>query len=279
MRRPAWLLAATLAAGACSGSSAPAATPALINVFWVAGGQRSLVWTSTQPDAGLGTVAAPAVQQVDFVFDQRLDGTKIEDRGTPPITLSWPDAAGGTTELPAQVAYNSAPLYGGSSSFAFLRPAQTGVPSGQTVTFMLDHTRLTGGNNQPFVGPDQVSVTTGPLTALVRLPSGGDGGGTVPASFMVPVVFSNRVDADAVAPYLHASTPSIQVPVAVAADAANATTVYVTAACSGGWPTTQPVTVTVDSRAPDAFGGLLADPASGTFTAAGAGPSDGGCSM
>lgn len=276
MPRTAWLLAAALAVAACSGSSGPATPPALVNVFWIAGGQRTAVWASSQPDGGLGVIAPPAVQQVDFVFDQRLDGTKVENGAELPIVVSWVDASGEPTVLDAQVLYNSLPFYGGTSSYAFVRPAVPGVPSSQTVTFALERAVLTGTSGLPYVGPHLVSITTGPLTATVQLPSNADAGGSVPASFMVPIGFSNRVSADGVAPFVHASTATGAIPISVAANASDPTLIYVTAACAGGWPTAAPVTVTIDGGAPDAFGGLLATPASGTFTAVGA-AADGGC--
>jgi hypothetical protein len=278
MRRTAWLLAAALAAAACSGSSGPSAPPALVKVVWIAGGQSTQVWAGAEPDAGLAALAPPAVKQIDFVFDQRLDGTKIENDAEPPLAVSWVDAAGAPAGLDAQVLYNSEPLYGGTTSYAFLRPAIPGVPISQTVTLSLARAAITGTSGQPFVGPDQVNVTTGPLTAAVQLPSHADAGASVPTSFMVPIVFSNRVSADGLAPFIHASTPAGAVPISLAANASDPTIVYVTAACPGGWPTAAPVTVTVEAGAPDAFGGLLATPASGTFTAVGAGAApDGGC--
>jgi len=279
MARTAWLLAAALAAAACSGSSGPSTAPALVKVLWIAGGQPTAVWDSSQPEGDLGVIAPPAVQQVDFVFDQRLDGTKIENGSELPIVVSWVDASGEPTVLDARVLYNSVPFYGGTSSYAFVRPAVPGVPSSQTVTFALERAVLTGTSGLPFVGPHLVSVMTGPLTATVQLPSNADAGGSVPVSFMVPIGFSNRVSADGVAPFVHASTATAAIPISVAANASDPTVIYVTAACAGGWPTAAPVTVTIDGGAPDAFGGLLATPASGTFTAVGAAgaPADGGC--
>ena len=279
MRRTAWLLAVALATAACSGSSGPTIPPALVKIVWIAGGQPTLVWANTQSDAALGALAPPAVQQVDFVFDQLMDGNKIENDAQPPITVSWLDASGAPTPLDAQVLYNSEPFYGTTTSYAFVRPTNPGVPCSQTITLALARTGLTGSNGQPFTGPDQVTVMTAPLTAAVHLPASGDAGGSVPVGFMVPIAFSNRVAADGVAPYVHASTPAGAVPISVVANASDPTLVYVTAACAGGWPTTAPVTVTLDAGAPDAFGGLLVAPASGTFTAVGAGPAtaDGGC--
>jgi hypothetical protein len=278
MRATTWTLAAAalLLAGGCSKSSGPSAPPDLTNVFWIAGGQRTLVWADTQPDGGLGVLAPPGVQEVDFVFDQRLDGAKIEGAATPPVVVARA-ADPGTPLTAAPVTYNSEPFYGGSSSYLFLRPAPVGVPSSDTVVFTLAKALITGADNQPVNAPDTIAVATGPLTAVVRLPSG-DAGAAVPTSYLVPIAFSNRVDPAAVAPYVHASVGSAAVPVSVAGAAGDATEVYVTAACAGGWPTVGPVTVTVDSRAPDAFGGLLAAPASGTFTAVSPdGPGDAGC--
>ena len=226
-----WPLAAALAALACSSSSGPQTPPALVNVFWVAGGQRTLVWTSSQPDGGLVVVAAPALAQVDFVFDQRMDGAKIEDAATPPVTVTWPDQ---TAPFAYDVQYNSEPIYGGSTSYAFVKPATVGVPSSQSITFTLDAAALTGSNNQPFVGPTQIDVTTGPIAAAVRVPS--DAGGLVPAVYPVPIAFSNRVAADAVTPYVHATTAAGPVEVTVAGNASDPTLLYVTAACESGWP-------------------------------------------
>jgi hypothetical protein len=273
------LLVAALAGFGCSSSGSPQTPPALVNVFWIAGGQRTAVWTNSQPDGGLSVLASPAVQQIDFVFDQRLDGTKIENAPTPPIRVSWPERSVDDTGFQAEVLYNSEPFYGGSSSYVFLRPASAGLPSSHTIAFALDSTLLTGTNNRPFTGPAQISVVTGPLTATVRVPSDADAGGVVPAAYMIPIVFANRVAADAVSPYIHAATSAGAVPVAVAGNASDPTMVYVTATCAGGWPAGLPVTLTVDSGAPDAFGGALAAPASGTFMASGAAGSaaDGGC--
>ncbi|HVT07918.1 MAG TPA: hypothetical protein VHO67_10690 [Polyangia bacterium] len=271
------LLAAWAAVGGCSSSSGPQTPPALVEVFWIAAGQRTPVWTNTQPDAG-AAVAPPAVQQVDFVFDQRLNGTKVEDAASPAVSVSWPEQTAGDA-FPAMVLYNSEPFYGGGSSYAFLRPASVGLPSGDTITFTLDPALLTGQNGQPFSGPTQISVTTGPLTATVRVPSDADAGGVVPAGYMMPIVFSNRVATDAVVPFIHAATRAGPLPLTVVANASDPTIAYVTAACAGGWPAGVPVTLTIDAGAPDAFGRLLATPASGTFTAVSAGTQspDGGC--
>lgn len=263
----------------------------LVNVFWTAGGQRTLIWASSQPDSGLGVQAPAAAKQVDFVFDRRLDGSRIEDsvnqngmtvevsKAVPPITVSWPDGATGTPPFSDQVLYNSEPVYGGSTAYVFLQPSPLGFPSADTITFALDRTALTSAYGEPMIGPDQISIMTAALSATVQLPGGSDAGTLVARTFMIPIAFSNRLSgADAVSPYIHASAGGNAVPLHITASASDPTVVYATAACAAGWPTAAPVTLTVDSRAPDAFGGLLMTPVSATFNASGAGgPGDGGC--
>jgi hypothetical protein len=260
-----------------------------MDVYWIAGGQKTLVWAAGQADGSPATVVPPDGQEVDFVFDRRLDGSKIEDtvtqngmnvqvpKATPPITVSWTGSTAGAP-LAAQVLYNTEPFYGGTTAFVFVQLANAGFPSSNDIVFTLDKAALTSAYNEPMTGPDQVVVATGPLTATVRALSTADAASAVPTSFMVPIAFSTRVAASAVSPFVHASWAGGAIPVSLAADASDLTVLYATAGCMGGWPTGGPITLTVDSGAPDAFGGMLATAASATFTAAGAGSAaDGGC--
>lgn len=290
MRFP-WIVAAGIALGGCSTSpAAPHGSPVLLDVYWIVGGQRTLVWAASPDGGATAPSVAPAGQQVDFVFDRRLDGSKIEDttvqngvtvqipKATPPIAVSWASGVDSTPPFADQVFYNTEPFYGGATSFVFLRPATAGFPASSAIVFALDKTALTSAYNEPMIGPDQITVMTGEFTANVRTLATGDAGSTVPTSFMIPVDFSNRVAADAVAPFIHADSAAGPIPVTVSADASDPTIVYVTAGCPGGWPTTGLITVTVDAGAPDSFGAPLAASTSGSFTAVGAGAaSDGGC--
>jgi len=70
---PLLLLAAGLTA-ACSSDAEPHGSPVLLSVQWISGGGKTQVWTPTET----ATVQAPAAgQEVDFVFDRLLDGTRI----------------------------------------------------------------------------------------------------------------------------------------------------------------------------------------------------------
>ena len=297
MRRALVLLAA---AGlcTCSSSSEPHGSPVLLQAFWLAAGQKTQIWTAIDPTAP-PVAAGAAGQEVDFVFDRLLDGNRIEDTVTvngmqttvpktmPPITVTWPDAATvmSTPPFADQVLYNSEPYPGTTSTaYVLLKPMPLGFPSSDTVTFALDKTGLTSAYGDQMIGPAQISVTTSAFSASFRLPQasgGADAGITVPSSYMLPVVFSNRVAGTAaVAPFVQVSAGGVALPVLLAADASDPTVIYVSpAACLGGWPSGAAVEVTIAAGVPDAFGVAMAAAAHTTFTASNAtsSRSDGGC--
>jgi hypothetical protein len=291
MRRSAALLiAAGLIGAACSSDGEPHGSPVLTQVYWIAAGNGTLVWT-LDPDPNLAATAPAAGQQVDFVFDRRLDGNRVEDtvtvggvemtvpKASPPITVGWPDFS--STTFGDQVLYNSEPIYGGMSAYVLLQPKQVGFPSADTVTFSLDKMGLTSAYGDPMTGPAQIDVATGPLTATFGLPAAIDGSATVPANFRLPILFSNRVGPAAdLAPYLQVTTGGRDLPVSLAPSASDPTVVYLSpATCLGGWPSQAPIAVTLLAGLRDAFGVPLPAPAHATFTAsAGATPNpDGGC--
>ena len=289
-RSAALLLAAGLVGAACSSDSEPHGSPVLVQVFWIASGQGTLVWTLA-PDPNLAATAPAAGQQVNFVFDRRLDGNRIEDtvtvggvqmtapKASPPITVGWPDFSSAT--FGDQVLYNSEPIYGRTSAYVLLQPTQVGFPSADTVTFSLDKMGLTSAYGDPMTGPAQIDVATGPFTASLGLPAGSDGSASVPANFRLPILFSNRIGAPAdLAPYLQVTAGGRDLPVSLASSASDPTVVYLSpATCLGGWPSDAPIDVTLLAGLPDAFGVPLATTTRNTFTASiGATPSaDGGC--
>ena len=264
----------------------------LLSVQWIAGGVRTQVWTPTET----GTVQALAAgQEVDFVFDRLLDGNRIEGvvsqngvettvpKATPPITTSWPDAATvmSTPPFSDQVRYNSEPFYGPASAYVLLQPALVGFPSSDTITFSLDKTNLTSAYGEQMIGPSQISVATGPFSASFGLPASGDGSASVPPNFALRAIFSNRVASTAsVEPFVHVEANGLPVPVVLAANASDATVIYLSpASCLGGWPVGVPIDVTIAAGVPDAFGVAMASDAHTTFMASGVAPPapDGGC--
>ncbi|HEX3905541.1 MAG TPA: hypothetical protein VH853_22140 [Polyangia bacterium] len=289
---PLLLLAVGLAATSCSSPQEPHGSPVLLSVYWITAGQKEQIWTVSDTD----TVVAPAAgQEIDFVFDRLLDGSRIEDtvtqngvettmpKATPPVTVSWPDEATAMSTPPFSdsVLYNSEPFYGAATAYLLLRPTTAGFPSSDTVTFALDKTGLTSAYGDQMLGPSQISVTTAPFSASFRLPSGADGAATVPSSYMLPVVFSNRAGATgALEPFVHVAANGVLLPVALAPDANDPTVVYLSpASCLGGWPIGVPIEVTMAAGAPDAFGVAMAADATTTFVGSGPAPTapDGGC--
>jgi hypothetical protein len=292
MRRgSALLLAAGLLGAACSGNAEPHGSPVLSQVFWIASGQRTLIWTYGA-DPPLAPTVPAAGQEIDFVFDRRLDGNRIEDTVTtngvamtvpkamPPITVDWPDFS--ATIFGDQVLYNSEPIYGGATAYVFLQPALVGFPTSATVTFSLDKTGLTSAYGDQMTGPAQIDVATGPFSATFGLPGGSDGGSAlVPAGFMVPIVFSNRAGSvAALTPYVRVTAAGRALPFALAANSSDPTIVYLSpATCLGGWPSDASSEVTLLAGLPDAFGGeLTADVGTSFMAAAGTSSGrDGGC--
>ena len=275
---PAWLIVAGMAAAGCSGGE-PHGSPVLLSVYWITAAQSTVVWSGA--DAGIVT-APPAAQEIDFVFDRLLDGSRVEDtvnqngvqvpvsKLPPPITVSWPDAATAMSVPPYadQVLYNSEPFYGGATAYVLLQPTLPGFPSNDTITFSLDKTALTSAYGDQMTGPSQITVTTAPLSVSFRLPSDTT---QVPSNYTLPIVFANRVaGASAVAPFVTATAGGTALPLSLAADAADRTVIDASGpSCLGGWPSGTPITITVAAGAPDAFGVPLATAASVTFTSTG----------
>jgi hypothetical protein len=291
--RPLLLLAAALAISSCSD---PHGSPVLLYVNWLSGGTRTPVWTNTGSDASTQAGPVPAAgQEVDFVFDRLLDGSRVEDtitqnglqmpapKAMPPITVGWADAATAMSTPPFsdQVSYNSEPFYGGTTAYVFLQPAEVGFPSSDTIVFSLDKTGLTSAYGDQMIGPAQISVATAPLSVSFRLPSVSDGSATVATNDKLPVVFSNRVaGAAALESFVTVEVNGLTLPVVLTADASDLTEVYVSpASCLGGWPVGVSLDVTVAAGAADAFGRTLGSDAHATIMAAGAstGAPDGGC--
>lgn len=264
--------------GACGAKTPPPphGSPILTHVYWVAGGTGSLVWARVD-DPKLQPAVPPFATEVDFVFDRRIDGDRIEDTVTdggvtttrpkamPPITASWPgsDAAAATDPpFKLQVAYNSAGRFGEDSSYVFARPVLPGFPSSETVTFALDLPNLASAYGEPADAPTTIPVKTSAFTVAIGVPTV-----VVTTSFQVPLVFSNRLPRVAGGhPAIHVTTNGAAVSTKVLADASDSSRWYLAPAdCLGAWPAGATLTIAIDATLADAFGRTLAQGATATF--------------
>jgi hypothetical protein len=293
-RLPALALVVTSCLSSACDSDEPAplrGSPVLTQVYWVAGGTAKLVW-SFDPDVKLDQSVPPSATEIDFVFDRRLNGDRIEDRFTdggvvmtrpkamPPITASWPDKETHPGEPPQTlaVAYNSTARFAPDSSYVFARPLPAGFPSDTLVTFTLDLANLASEYGEAAVAPETIPVRTAPFAVTIAAPPG-----SVATNYAVPVVFSNRLaGAATVAPFVRVTTAAGgAVPSKVLGDANSRERIFVVPAeCLGAWPAGAKLTVTVDKGTPDAFGRPLEVAGTGTFqtSAAGAIP-DASCAI
>jgi hypothetical protein len=255
--------------GCSKAPEAPRGSPMLVEVHWVAGGKRTRIFPP-DADAASPPRVSPYGNEVDFVFDRRLDGSRIEDivgnttvpKQIPPISVTWPGiddpVAPVMSEPPFshKVYYNSASLFGNKSSYAFVRPATPGFPSATAITFTLDRAAFTSPYGEPMEGPDQFTVELAAMTISPRAVGSTDAVETFPPSFTYPVTFSNRpATAAKLAPFAYARADGVELPVVVALDTVEKTVVFFSpAACLGGWPMGAQVEVGFAAGVPDAFG-------------------------
>ena len=285
-RRRRLLLAMAFAVCGCrAGAGVPHGSPTLLEVFWEVDGVLTLVW-SQEADAAVAPLAPAGGSRVDFVFDRKLDGARVEDtvdgnpvpKANPPITVSWPgitDTAMSDPPFAGDVFYNSLPDFGLGTTYTFLRPRIPGFPSATAITFTLDPNGLTSVYGEPLIGPAAVTVNTTPLSVALQTSTA-----TVSTSYMAPIVFSTRAPAGQVLkPFIHLAVGSAAVPFDVVGDTTNAKRVYVVPSCIDGWPSNARIDITLDAGLPDGFGQPLPTGAKGSFmTSRTAGPPvDGGC--
>ncbi len=133
------LVVATIAALGCGKETEePRGSPILKFVTWqVDGGAPRLVW-SRDADAAVAAVVPASGSKIDFVFDGKLDGARIEDtvggspvpKANPPITVGWPDMATvmSNPAFAVDVFYNSLPAHGTGTTTAFVQTHAAGVP-------------------------------------------------------------------------------------------------------------------------------------------------------
>lgn len=277
-RLPAALLLLAVA-GCDKQAAAPHGSPVLLQVLWesLGAGIATLVW-SRDPDAAVNAEVPAAGSKIDFVFDRRLDGARVEDtvngnpvpKANPPITVGWPDMATVMSDPPftADTFYNSVGTFGPDTSSVFVHPPIAGFPSATAVTFSLDPNGLTSAYGEPMDGPTTLTVMTAPLTLTLPV-----AGAPVSTTYFAPIAFSTRAPAaTGLLAFVHVKAGGAALAFALAPDGGDRRRVLIIPAC--GWPSGARVDITVDADAPDGFGRPLAAPAMGSFMVA---PVDGGC--
>ncbi|HVU52835.1 MAG TPA: hypothetical protein VHL80_19270 [Polyangia bacterium] len=273
------VLAAACALGAaCGGPSEPHGSPVLTQIYWVAaGGESSLAW-SLDPNVTMVSPLPPFASEIDFVFDRRLDGAKIEDlvttngvtavmpKAEAAVHVTWTDMGTAMSDPPFHltVDYNSLPRFGGLSSYVYARPDVPGFPASHTLTFDLVPTLLTSAYNDPADLPTPPVTVKTSAFAAVLVPTTSP----VVPSFQLPLTFTNRLPkAPATSPSVHVKAHGADVPYKLLGDASLASRWYLAAAdCLGGWPPGTTFEVTIDAAFGDAFGAQLGQPATMTFS-------------
>jgi hypothetical protein len=278
------LVAATVATLGCDKEpEAPHGSPVLLEVLWEVDGIGRLAW-SRDPDAAVATVPANSIK-IDFVFDRRLDGKRVEDtvnglpvpKANPPITVAWPDMATVMSIPPFtyNVFYNSLPTWGPRTTSVFVQADAAGFPSATPITFTLDPNGLTSVYGEPMDGPTEITVTTEPLAVTLPFSTA-----TVATNYRAPIYFSTRGPAEpALMPFVSVTSGGQVLPFVLTYDAADRHRALVLSGCAGVWPMGVRVDITVSAGAPDGFGRPLAAPVTGSFMTAPIAPlpPDGGC--
>jgi hypothetical protein len=278
------LVVATIGALGCrKESEEPHGSPILKLVTWqVEGGAARTVW-SRDADAEATAVVPAAGSKIDFVFDGKLDGARIEDtvggspvpKANPPITVGWPamDTVMSSPAFAVDVFYNSLPTHGHGTTTAFVQTHAAGFPSATAVTFLLDPNGLTSVYGEPMIGPTEITVTTEPLVVTLPLSTA-----IVSTSYRAPIAFSTRGPATAaLKAFVQVTTGDAALPFELMRDTADSKRLLaVPMGCL--WPPGARIDVSVAAGAPDAFGRPLAALVTASFmTAPFAAEVDAGC--
>jgi hypothetical protein len=266
-----------LGAGCSSGSTELHGSPVLQQVFWISGGQQLLAW-SFEPDPTLVSPLPPFASELDFVFDRRLDGTKIDNLVTEngvtttvpkepgAVRVTWSDMLTAVSNPPFHlvVDYNSVPRFGGVTSYLFARPDIAGFPASHSLSFTFVPDDITSPYDEPAVLPPSIPIITSAFTSSIT-----SAPAPVATSYQFPLTFSNRLPPPppAAHPHVHVRTAAGDVPYQLVADTSLASRWYVQAAsCLGSWPAGASFELTVDAAFSDAFGVELGQPVTATFS-------------
>jgi hypothetical protein len=242
------------AGGGCGSDGGGTAAPALRQVLVQAPNVPDLDLLAP-PDGGAGAVSP--VAQIKLVFDQLLDGDKIEDvldgggfRGkTDVASLTWPGAPAGAPAITAVTTYNPAGATGVTMPApSVLVQPEPGLPSGAMVVLKLARDKITSKKGTPYTGPDEQTIQTEPFSVSSSFMDGD----TLAPMTQIHLSFSN-VPAEASAGAITVTLAGVAVPVDVKADDMDRRILVVTPK-DGVWKVGTGYSVAVASTAADLFG-------------------------
>lgn len=239
-----------------------------------------------------GAVEITGFVHLSALFDRLLDPVPVTsldggvDQGAnvTMVTIAPPLPSGASVTYTSIYTPNGAPLHFPGSDISgglVYGPGPTinttvdpTFPSGSTITFSLDGSKVRSKKGEPFTGMGQLMFHTQPFAAAIAVPlaeadpdAGTDAGAPAvkPEMQAVTVSFTNLPAADIDA-HIHVTVGGAPfADVTVAPDAMGNPTVF-TVTPTTSWPGSSTITVTVDATAADALGSPVAAAASGSFT-------------
>jgi hypothetical protein len=273
------VLAMLLAGGAgCSSDSGGTKAPELVKVLVQAAGAMD-VDLLAPPDGGVGAVLP--TQQIKLVFNQLLDGDKIEtilDGGgvvgrTDVASLTWTGAPAGAPAIQAVTTYDPTGAVGVTiPAPSVVVHAEPGLPSGAMLSLALVRDKITSKKGTPFVGATSYMLQTAPFSVEVNSMDGE----TVAPEFTFSLTFSN-VPAESIGGAVTVTAGGAPVAIDVKPDDMNPLVRVVTPQ-GGAWPVGPAYVLTVGAAGADLFGVKLAAPATLGFAVARA-TGDGGAAI
>jgi hypothetical protein len=271
-------LTALLAGVCCSSDNGGTTAPTLLNAFVAADGMETDLLAA--PDGGTGAFSPRA--QLRLVFDQLLDGDKIEtvlDGGgvegmSDVASLTWMGAPAGAPAIAAITMYDPS---GGviENMVSKPRPSITiqptpGLPSGATLTLKLDSTKVTSKKGTPLVDPGSQTFETVPFT----VEAGFMDGDPLTEDAALKLTFTN-VPADDIAHSLGVTMAGAPVEFETRKDDMDVRAVVLVPK-RGLWALGGGYALTVSAEAADLFGVKVSQPLSAGFSVVRAGVDGGG---
>jgi hypothetical protein len=270
------VLVAVLAAAGCNGESGAGTLAPELRKFIVqvpSGAAMDLM----APPAG-GVEAVVATQEFKLVFNQLLDGDKIEtvlpggkvEGKTDVASIVWVGAPAGARAITARTTYNPAGALGVTQPGpSVLIAGVPGLPSGAKVAVTLVRAKITSKKGTAFVGPDTQMVDVAPFSVEANIKEGE----LVASEFVIKLTFNNT-PADGVLGRVVVSATGIAVATEMKADETDPRVLVLTAK-EGAWKAGGRYVLSVGLDATDLFGVALPVALSINFAVASPAP-DGG---